>query len=141
MLLLAPLFGPCIINALSRFISQQVQWIRLQVLVKEYSPLPMHEPSIQFYRGLWRPQGSTSEKSATAPTLPPPSPHCQQEIARWVIAPLPSSCWVLVSEGELVGSGNLKTEQHVNIPSPKGALWTLHPEKETYNLANLPQGW
>jgi hypothetical protein len=31
--------------------SQQVQWITFQLLVKEYSPLPLHEPSIQFYRG------------------------------------------------------------------------------------------
>jgi hypothetical protein len=51
MLLLILLFGPCIINALSRFVSQQVQWIKLPLLVKEYSPLPMHEPSIQFYWG------------------------------------------------------------------------------------------
>jgi hypothetical protein len=46
MLLLILLFGPCIMNALSRFISQQVQWMKLQLLVKEYSPLPTHEPSI-----------------------------------------------------------------------------------------------
>jgi hypothetical protein len=45
------LICPCIINALSKFISQQVQWIKLQLLVKEYSPLPIHEPSIQFYWG------------------------------------------------------------------------------------------
>jgi hypothetical protein len=37
-------------NAHSRFISQQVQWIRFQFLVKEYSPLFMYEPSIQFYQ-------------------------------------------------------------------------------------------
>jgi hypothetical protein len=40
---------PCIINALSRFISQQVQQIKLQLLVKEYLPLPTHEPSIPFF--------------------------------------------------------------------------------------------
>jgi hypothetical protein len=51
MLLLILLFGPCIINAISRFISQQVQRIKFQFLVKEYSPLPTHEPSVQFYRG------------------------------------------------------------------------------------------
>jgi hypothetical protein len=49
MLLLIFHFRLCIMNALSRFISQQVQWIKLQLLVKEYSPLPMHEPFIQFY--------------------------------------------------------------------------------------------
>jgi hypothetical protein len=48
MLLLIFLFGSCIINALTRFISQQVQ---LQLLVKEYSSLPMQEPSIPFYWG------------------------------------------------------------------------------------------
>jgi putative effector of murein hydrolase LrgA (UPF0299 family) len=51
MLLLILLFVPCIINALSRFRSQQVQWIKLQLLVKKYSPLPTHKPSIPFYRG------------------------------------------------------------------------------------------
>jgi hypothetical protein len=51
MLLLILLFGSCIISVLSRFISQQVQWIKLQLLVEEYSPLPMHEPSILFYWG------------------------------------------------------------------------------------------
>jgi hypothetical protein len=34
-LLLIFLFGPYIINVLSRFISQQIQWIKLQLLVKE----------------------------------------------------------------------------------------------------------
>jgi hypothetical protein len=68
--LLILLFRPCIINAISRFISQQVQWIKLQLLGKEYSPLPTHEPSILFYRGLWRLHGSTPETK-----VPPPLPH------------------------------------------------------------------
>jgi hypothetical protein len=51
MLPLIFLFGSCVINALSRFISQQVQWIKIQLLVKEYSPLLMYEPSIPFYWG------------------------------------------------------------------------------------------
>jgi hypothetical protein len=51
MLPLIFLFGPCIINAFSRVISQQVQWIKFQLLVKEYSSLPKHEPSIQFNWG------------------------------------------------------------------------------------------
>jgi hypothetical protein len=38
-------------KALSRFISQQAQQIKLQLLAKEYSPLPMHKLSIPFYRG------------------------------------------------------------------------------------------
>jgi hypothetical protein len=49
MLLLVLLFGPCIINALSKFISRQVKKIKFQLLVKEYSPLLMHDPSVQFY--------------------------------------------------------------------------------------------
>jgi hypothetical protein len=97
-LLLVLLFGPCIINALSRFISQQVQWIKFQLLVKEYSLLPMHEPSVQFYRGFWRLHGSTPETS-TYLLLP----HCQQEVDRHVITPLPNSSWVLASKGKLVG--------------------------------------
>jgi uncharacterized membrane protein len=51
MLLLILLFGPCVVNALSRFIPQQVQQITLQLLVKEYLPLPMPEPSILFHWG------------------------------------------------------------------------------------------
>jgi hypothetical protein len=69
MLLLIFLFGPCIINALSIFISQQVQRIKFQFLVKEYSPLPTHEPSVQFSWGLWRLHGSTPGTSATTHTL------------------------------------------------------------------------
>jgi hypothetical protein len=51
MLLPIFLFGSCIINALSRFISQQVQQIKVQLLLKEYSSLPVHEHSIPFYWG------------------------------------------------------------------------------------------
>jgi hypothetical protein len=51
MFLLIFLFGFCIINALSRFVSQQVQQIKLQLLVKKYSPLPRHKPSIPFHPG------------------------------------------------------------------------------------------
>jgi hypothetical protein len=66
MLLLIFLIGPCIINAPSRFVSQQVQWIKLQLLVKEYSPLPMHELSIHSIGG-----------PKTSPTTPiTPLPHC-----------------------------------------------------------------
>jgi hypothetical protein len=42
MLLLLLLFGLCIINALSKFISQQVEKIKFQFI---YSPLPTQEPS------------------------------------------------------------------------------------------------
>jgi hypothetical protein len=101
MLLLIFLFGSCKINALSRFISQRVQRIKLQLLVKEYPPLPMHESSILFYGGPWKLHGSTLETSTTSSI--PPSPYCQHKAARWVIAPLPDSSWLLVSEGNLLG--------------------------------------
>jgi hypothetical protein len=74
------LFGPCIINALYRFISQQVQRLKLHLLVKKYSPLPTHEPSIHSIGGPWRLQGSTPETSTPSPILP--WPHCQHEAAR-----------------------------------------------------------
>jgi hypothetical protein len=114
MILLILLFGPCKINALSRFISQQVHWIQFQLLVKEYSPLPMHKSSIQFYLG---PQETTQVNPWDKSHHPYPlSPHCQHNSARWVFAPLPNSNWVLVSEGRLVGSGNLR-DRWVSIPS------------------------
>jgi hypothetical protein len=74
MTLLALLFRPCIINALSRFISQQVQRVRLQLLVKEYSPLRTHEPSIQSYQGPLETTQVNLWDECPAPTLPPPSP-------------------------------------------------------------------
>jgi hypothetical protein len=114
MLLLIFLFGSCVINALSRFISQQVWLIKLQLLVKEYSPLPWHEPSIPFYRGPWKLHRSTPEISTLSPI--PLSPHCQHKAARWVIASLPNSSWVLVSEGEFVGSGDLRPMNGYPIP-------------------------
>jgi hypothetical protein len=81
MLTLALLFGPCIINALSKFISSQVQKIKFQLLVREYSLLPtMHPPSSSF--GVpWRPHGSTPEPNAPTPPLRL-LPHCQEELAR-----------------------------------------------------------
>jgi hypothetical protein len=72
MLLLIFLYGAYIIHALSRFISWQVQRIKLQLLVKEYSPLPRHEPSIPI-RGPWRLHRPTPETSTT--TLIPPPHH------------------------------------------------------------------
>jgi hypothetical protein len=53
-------------------------------------------PASSSIRGLWRLHGSTSETSATTHTL---IAHCQHEVVRQVIAPLPNSSWVLVSEG------------------------------------------
>jgi hypothetical protein len=94
-------------NTSNVFISQQVQQIKFQFLVKEYSPLPMYEPSDHFHRGLHgRIHGSAPETSTTIPT--PLSPHGQQEAARRIIAPLPNSNWVLVIEGDLVAFGNLR---------------------------------
>jgi hypothetical protein len=72
MVLLALLFGPCILNTFSKFISWQVQKIKLQFLVKEYSSLLMHDPSVQFY---WSPLGTTWVNSwdKCPYTSPPPS--------------------------------------------------------------------
>jgi hypothetical protein len=73
MLVLILLFGPCIINAVSRFISQQVQQIKLQLLVKEYSSLHTHEPSILFYRGplemTGQPETSTTSLTHSRPIV------------------------------------------------------------------------
>jgi hypothetical protein len=72
MLLLIFLLGPCIINAFSRIKFWQVQRIRLQLLVKEYSPLPRHEPSIPFYQGApWDYMGQPLRKVPF-----PLYPHC-----------------------------------------------------------------
>jgi hypothetical protein len=60
--------------------------------------------------------------------VPPPlplSPHCQHKAARWVTAPLPRSSWLLVSEGRLAGSGNLK-DRWPSIPSSTES--TMRPE-------------
>jgi hypothetical protein len=106
MLFLIFLFGSYIINVVSRFTSQQVQWIKVQLLVKKYSPLPRHEPSIPFF---WGPLETTQVNPWDKYPLPYPlSSYCQYEAARWVTTTLPNSSWVLVSEVGLVGSGYLK---------------------------------
>jgi hypothetical protein len=91
--------------------------------------------------------------------VPPPHPllpHCYQEATRWVIAPLPNSSWILVSEQGLGESGNQGTDEWVSIPSPmestmspapwEGVTWPhksafLHPEEDIHGLINLPWGW
>jgi hypothetical protein len=73
---------------------------------------------------------STPETSTTTPTSP--SSHYQQEAARWVITPLPNSSWILVSEGGLVGSGNLK-DQWVSIPSPMESTMSPAPWGGTWS--------
>jgi hypothetical protein len=89
--------------------------------VQGYLPLPMHKPSVQFY---WGPLETTwvspwDEYYHTYPS----SPHCQQETDRWVIAPLSNSSWVLVSEGGLVGSGDLKDRWVSRYPIPLGECY------------------
>jgi hypothetical protein len=81
MLTLALLFGPCIINALSKFISSQVQKIKFQLLVREYSLLPTMNPPSSSFGVPWRPYGSTPEQNVPTPPLPL-LPHCQEELAR-----------------------------------------------------------
>jgi hypothetical protein len=43
MLLLALIFGPCILNAITRFISSRMEAIKLQLLVTQYRPLGQQE--------------------------------------------------------------------------------------------------
>jgi hypothetical protein len=43
MLLLALIFGPCILNAITRFISSRMKAIKLQLLVTQYRPLGQQE--------------------------------------------------------------------------------------------------
>jgi hypothetical protein len=100
MLLLILLFGPCIINDLSRFISQQVQWIKLQLLVKKYLCLHISPPSHSI-GGPWRLHRSTPETSTPSPI--PSLPHCQHKAARWVIAPSPTAIGCLSQRGDLLG--------------------------------------
>jgi hypothetical protein len=131
MLLLIFLFGSCIINALSRFLSQQVQWIKVQLLVKEYSPLATHEPSIPFYLGpLENTQVNPWDKYHLSYS---PLSHCQHEAGRWVIAPLPNSSWVLVSDRGLVGSGDLK-QMSENPISPHGEHYDSCILKRRYRV-------
>jgi hypothetical protein len=53
----------------------------------------MYEPSIPFY---WGPLETTWVNPWDKSLSPIPLPHCQHEAARWIIAPLPKSSWVLV---------------------------------------------
>jgi hypothetical protein len=129
MLLLIFLFGSCIINAVSRFISQQVQWIKLQLLVKEYSPLPTSKHSIPFYQGHLETTWINASDKYHHPI--PLSPHCQHEEARWVIAPFPNSRWVLVSEGRLFW---------VWRPKADGGMSALHPPMESTVIAPSWEG-
>jgi uncharacterized protein involved in cysteine biosynthesis len=44
-LLLALVFGPCILNAITHFISSRMAAIKLQLLVTQYRPLGQEEPN------------------------------------------------------------------------------------------------
>jgi uncharacterized protein involved in cysteine biosynthesis len=44
MLLLALVFGPCILIAITHFISSQMEAIKMQLLVTQYRPLGQEEP-------------------------------------------------------------------------------------------------
>jgi hypothetical protein len=113
MLLLIFLFGPKIINALSRSYStgpmDQTPALSQGTLTSAYA-----EPSITFYRGPWRLHRSTPATSTTSPI--PPLPYYLHIAARWVIAPLPNSSWVFVSEGGLVGSRDRRQMSEYPIP-------------------------
>jgi hypothetical protein len=90
MLLLIILFGSYIINPLSRFISQQVQQIKLQLLVKEYSPLSMQ-----------RLCGSTPGTS-TLSSIPCPSVVSTKELDE-SLPPSPKEVGYLSQRGDLLG--------------------------------------
>jgi hypothetical protein len=115
MLLLALLFGPCIINALSRFISQHIQRIKFQLLVKEHSPLPIWtlHPVLSESTGDHTGQ---PQMSAPAPLLLLP-PHCQQELAIWDTILFPNSSWVLISERRTCWVWGIR-RQNESVPHP-----------------------
>jgi hypothetical protein len=103
MFLLIFLFGPCIINALFRFLSQQVQQIKFQLSVKEYLPLclPMSLPSSSI-RDLWRVHRQTPEISTTTLTHFPIVRTKQLEES----SPLfPTAVGYLSQRGDLLGLG------------------------------------
>jgi hypothetical protein len=105
MLFLIFLFGSYIINALSRFISQQVQQIKLQLLVKKYSPLPTHELSIPFYfggrGGGWRLHRSTPETSTLSPIPQSPIFSMKYLDESSPLSPIAVGC--LSQRGDLLG--------------------------------------
>jgi hypothetical protein len=87
--------------------------------------------------GPWRLHRSTPETSTPSTILL--LPHCQHESAIWVIAPFPTSSWMLVSEGGFIGSDDLR--QINGYPIPPGEPYHsyilrsyrpafLHPERE-----------
>jgi hypothetical protein len=80
---------------------QQVQRIKLQLLVKEYSPLPRHEPSIGG-GGLETAQVNPWDKYPL-PYLPPQS-HCSMKQLDESSLPLsPTAGGCLSQRGDLLG--------------------------------------
>ena len=39
MLFAAPMFGPCILNAITQFITSWIESVKLQMIIAQYSPL------------------------------------------------------------------------------------------------------
>jgi hypothetical protein len=130
-LLLVFLFWLCIINALSRFISQQVQWIKYQILRNTHLCLCVRPPSNSI-GGLWRLGRSTISIT--------PISHCPIVSRKQLDKSLPLSptavgylsqegtCWVWGPKGEMNESG---------FHLPWRALWVLQPEKEIHGLISL----
>jgi hypothetical protein len=60
-LLLSFAFGPCIINALTRFISAQIAKIKLQMLLTPYQPLGMIKCDDALYKSFRNQRGKCGE--------------------------------------------------------------------------------
>jgi hypothetical protein len=104
-----PIWPLYIINALSRFIYQQVQWAKFHLLVKEYSPTPTHEPLVQFY---WGPLETTRVNPETSTILP--TPHCPIVNKKQLDESLPLSptaAGYLSQRGDLLGLGTKGTDE------------------------------
>jgi hypothetical protein len=128
MLLLALLFTHCIINALSRYISQQVQWSNSSSLSRK-SHLCLHTspPSSSISIPL-KPTGQPLRWVPLHLPLPFP-PHCQQEAARWDAAPFlqqqlgvhlrMGTCWIWGGQRTKIGECPIPHKSTVSPTSCK----------------------
>jgi hypothetical protein len=120
--------GPCILNVLSKFVSQREQKIKFLLLVKEYSPLPTHDPSVQFY---WSPLETTQVNpwDECPSTFPPTSAPLSSGISQMRRCPFsPTAVGCSSQRGDLFGLGDQNTKW-ASTPSPMRTPWALHPVK------------
>jgi hypothetical protein len=128
MLLLAFLFGPCILHALSKFICQQVQKIKFQLLVKEYSPLPTHDPSVQFYQSLLE-TTQVNPWDESPCTSPPPSTPLSAGSSQMRHRPISPTAVGCSSQRGACWVWGIRRQNEPVISSPMRTLWALHPVK------------